>query len=469
MSIASVFSFMFETQGANKVTSELKRLTDEEKKAQQEGDKLRRNNLELAKSVASLVASYVGFKKILSEVTGFAKGGEDLLLMAKSAGVAADQLERYGIALQNYGGGLSSAASTLSSLNQQMQDLKFGKGGAIQEAAIRYGVSLQGKDGLATGEEMLFNIARRMESLGTQEQLDLGKKLGLDPATIAMLQNGVAGLNAELAKAAQFTLYSDEDIENSRKLQIALRELRLSYEKVWGVVARALMPAFTAIAKVMTTTFQYLADHKGFILGLLATIGVFLGIIAIKSLIATAPFWLMVAAIAAVGAAIGLVVDDFMSFMDGGKSCIGFVIDYFKDLIELIYLIGGAIGEGLTNLFLGLADTISGAWDALVAKITGIIAWIAEKWQAVKSWIPFLGDDTDVAVTGQEALNSTQTPLSTMDTSNIVNSSSNSVKIDSVSVNTQATDAQGISKGISGALQTEFEDVLSENTGGAVA
>ena len=480
MSIASVFSFVFETQGAKKVTSEIQHMTKEEREAYKESQKLakeqenlKKKNLDLAKSLAETISAYVGFKKILSEVLGFARGGEDLLLMAKSAGIAADQLERYGIALQNYGGGLSSAASTLSNLNQQMQDLKFGKGGAIQEAAIRYGVSLHGRSGLATGEEMLFNIARRMESLGTQEQLDLGRKLGLDPASIAMLQNGVAGLNAELAKAAEFTLYSDEDIENTRKFQLALRELQLSFQQVWGVLSRALLPTFTFIAKGVRNVFSYIKDHKALVLGFFGGIAVALGLIAIKALIAWAallgPILPIVIGITAIGAAIGLVIDDFVAFMQGGKSCIGFVIKYLKDLLELIYFICGAIGEGLYYAFSGIADAVSRSWDALVAKVTGILAWIAEKWQTVKSWIPFLGDEADVAITGQEALNSTQTPLSTMATSNVMNSSSNSVKIDTVSVNTQATDAQGISRGISGALQTEFEDVLSENTGGAVA
>lgn len=197
MSVASVFSFLFETQGAKKVAGELAGLTKAEKETKGAADKLGesndnlvKKNAQLAKSVTGLISTYFGFKKILSEVFQFAGGGEDLLLMANNAGVGAEQLERYGIALKNYGGGLSSAASTLSNLNQQMQDLRFGKGGAIQEAAIRYGISVHGKNGLATGEEMLYNIARRMESLGHAEQLDLGRKLGLDPSTIALLQGG---------------------------------------------------------------------------------------------------------------------------------------------------------------------------------------------------------------------------------------------------------------------------------------
>ena len=351
MSIVSTFSFLFETKGAQKVKRELQDLTKEEQNAKDGTDKLDASTAKLAKSVTGLISTYMGFKKILSEVLGFAGKGEELLLMANNAGIGAEQLERYGIALQNYGGGLSSAASTLATLNQQMQDLRFGKGGAIQEAALRYGINLQGKNGLATGEEMLYNIARRMETLGRAEQLDLGRKLGLDPSTIALLQGGVGNLVKELEKASKYTVYSPEDIENSRKFQMSLRELKQSLAQVWGTISRALLPVLTKITSAVSKFFQFLSEHKGFVLGFLAAISAALGIIAIKSIIATAPFWLMVAAIAAIGTAIGLVVDDFMTWLEGGESVIGDLIGLFTDFWHWIMKVGEAIGAFFKNIW----------------------------------------------------------------------------------------------------------------------
>lgn len=469
MSVATVFSFLFETQGAKKVAGELKGLTEAEKGTKKaaddlgdSNDNLVKKNMQLAKSVTGLISTYFGFKKILSEVFQFAGGGEDLLLMANNAGVGAEQLERYGIALQNYGGGLSSAASTLSNLNQQMQDLRFGKGGAIQEAALRYGISVHGKNGLATGEEMLYNIARRMETLGHAQQLDLGRKLGLDPSTIALLQGGVENLTKELEKASKYSVYTPEDIENSRKFQMALRELKQSLQQVWATVSRALLPVITKIMNVVSRFFQFLSDHKGFVLGFLAAISVALGIIAIKSIIATAPFWLMVLAIAAIGAAIGLLVDDFMTFLEGGESCIGDLIDAFTDFWEFLVGLGKAIG-----------DFFKGIWDSIVAGITGVFDWILEKWNKIKKWIPFIGskntDEQKIIEEGKLSVQSTQTPLSTAPNMSYVNGGNNSVKIESVIVNTQATDAQSIATDIGDELHGQMSYVLPQNTGGNVA
>lgn len=464
MSVGSVFAFLFQTQGAGKVKSELKGLISSEKETEQAtnklanaDDNLKNKNLELAKSVSGLISTYVGFKKILSEVMGFAAGGEDLVLMAQQAGVGAETLERYGVALQNYGGGLSSAASTLQNLNQQMQDLKFGKGGQIQEAALRYGISIEGKGGLATGEEMLFNIAKRMEGLGESEQLDLGRKLGLDPSTIALLQGGVAGLTAELERASQYTLYSQEDLENSRKFQMALRELQQSIAKVWAVVSRDLLPVITKVMDVVSDFFQYLSDHKGFVLGLLGAISAALGIIAIKSVIATAPFWLMVAAIAAVGAAIGLLIDDFLTFKEGGDSVIGWVAERFADMFLWLFEMGDKIGNFFGSI-----------WDKMLAGAIAAVNWVLEAYNKVAKYVPGL-KEAKLISTGKDVMQETSTPLNTMSNTNISNGGNNSVKIDTVNVQTQATDATGIAQGVGGALSNEFEDVLFQNTGGAVA
>lgn len=469
MSIVSTFSFLFETKGAQKVKRELQDLTKEEQNAKDGTDKLDASTAKLAKSVTGLISTYIGFKKILSEVLGFASGGEDLLLMAKNAGIGAEQLERYGIALQNYGGGLSSAASTLATLNQQMQDLRFGKGGAIQEAALRYGINLQGKNGLATGEEMLYNIARRMETLGRAEQLDLGRKLGLDPSTIALLQGGVGNLVKELEKASKYTVYSPEDIENSRKFQMSLRELKQSLAQVWATISRALLPVIKGIMDFVSRIFSALAKHKPVLIGLLTGVIALLGVMAVKGWMAVAP-WLaamlpllkIIAIITAIGTLVGLVVDDIMTYLEGGESVLGDLIDMFVDIWHWIVNLGKAIG-----------GFFAGIWKSIIAGITGAFDWLVRKWEAIKKWIPFIGgknkDDMKIVEDGKLAIENTQTPLASSSMSTINNGGTNNIKIENISVQTQATDATGIAQGVGGALSSEMSYVLQQNTGGTVA
>lgn len=486
MSIATVFGFLFETQGAGKVVSELKSLSFVEKETKKSSDKLsgstkdlNNKTKDLAKSVVNLASSYFGLKKVLSEMLDFAKGGEDLALMAKSAGVGAEMLQRYGTALQNYGGGMSSAASTLSNINQMMQDIRFGQDSALKNAAIRYGLDISGtgEGGLATAEEMLVEIAEKMELLNEQEQLDFGRKLGLDPAMIALMQTGVQNLTEELKNASKFSVFSKEDLELSQKFQRSLREFRLSLDKIWGVLSRAFLPILTKIMNGAAKFFNYLSEKKGFLIGFFAVIAVALGVIAVKAAIAwaaiLAPIIPIIAAIAAVGVAIGLLVDDFVAFMDGGESCIGYVRDLFADfflwLFETVDKVTGIFGK---------------MWDGIVEGFAGVFEWIFEKWEQIKSLIPFLGDDDEevnlnkkTIIKGQAALDSTKTPLSTITSNNISNqistqnggNSNTTVKIDKVDVVTQASDAKGISEQIGGTLRQELEMTVKQNAGGVLA
>lgn len=488
MSVADIFAFVFETKGANDVkrsiqdiNKEIKeleerngQLTEEEvkrynalKEEKKATDQLNNSSKDLGKSLFSLIGTYMGLRKVVSEVMGFAKGGEDLLLMANSANTSTQALERLGIALENYGGGLSSASSALSSLNQQMQDIKFGGGGAIRDVAVRYGISLSGKNGLATGEEMLYNIARRMEGLNAQAQLDLGQRLGLDSSMIALLQNGVAGLNKELERASKFTLYDKEDVENSRKFQMALRELRMSFSQVWGVISRSLLPSITTMTNLFANLFSYIAEHKGFVLGFFITLSAVLGVMAIKAGIIALPFIKLIAIIGLIGTAIGLLVDDFITFQKGGDSAIGKVINTFNDFLSHLKWTKDKIVEIFTGIWDSFVEQFADAFD----KVREGIEWIFEKWNKLKKFIPFIGDDDkETPRNAVSIMESTRSPLNSIPSfGSVLNGFNNNIKIDNVEVNTQATDAYGISKDIGGVLTKEFDDLLYQNTGGALA
>lgn len=478
-------------------TAGIKELKQETDQLTQSSDKQNNKLKDLASTTASLVTTYIGFKKVISGVMNFAVGGEDLALMAQRAGVGAEELQKYGNALKNYGGGMSSAASTLSKLNSQLQDLKFGKGGAIQNVALRYGISVFGKNGIATAEEMLVNIAKRMESLNTQQQLDLGKKLGLDPATLAMVQGGVSNLNKELERASKLSLYSDEDIENSREFQRTLRELQAYLAKIGAILSRALLPPLKWVVEKFRDLFELMSRHKGFVLGFLGAIGAALGVIALKSILASLPLFLIIGAFGLIAAAIGAVVDDFITFKEGGDSCIGWVIDKFNVLIDTIKEFWGYLTSGnawddavakVKDWSESLKTIIGDVWDWVTDKIAAFFLWFFDKWESLKAALKGLkfwsgkeeidvDEEVDVnhqpqtmgnlTAIGQGVLASTNTPLSTMNTTHNSKTSNNNIKVDKVEVNTQATDADGIALSISDAFKAQFQDLLFENVGGA--
>lgn len=276
---------------------------------------------QLTRSIAAAIAPAMALGTVLSQTLNFAAQGEQLLFMSKSANMAADEFQKLAIASQRFGGSREGAAGMMAGLASQIQALRLGQSAPLQDAAMFYGLNLMGKNGgLATGNELLRNIAATMERLDTAAQLDLGHRIGLDETTIRLLQQGVAAFDAELEKAQKRSIFRPEDLKRAQELQISVRDLQLSMQGLWAEIARWLLPAVQSLTEYATQAFDYLQDHSDTVKAALAGIAVVMGAIAVASLAAFAPWIGTAALIAAVSAAVLLLYDDFVTFCNGGES-----------------------------------------------------------------------------------------------------------------------------------------------------
>lgn len=337
------------SQGLKKMTQEADTLseslsdTDKNLKNTEEGakrtgsevGKSAQNFMQLARKVSSALAPLYALGTVLNKTLDFAKQGEGVLFMAQSANVAADSFQKLANASKMFGGSAEGMAGILANFSGQMQAMKFGENTALQSAAIKYGVSLQGANGLANPEEMLENLARRMETLAPEEQLNLGRMVGLDEATIRLLQGGVAGLRKELALAAKYQIFSKEDLENARRFERTMREVKMGTMALWAEISRALLPILQRVGEAAIKVINYFREHSDFIKGGLLAISAILAAIAVKSLIAFAPFFGMAALVAGISAAFALLYDDFMTWAKGGESALGPLWNTLNSIYEM--------------------------------------------------------------------------------------------------------------------------------------
>ena len=328
MSVLNTFMLVFETDGDKATVQKLEKIDAAAEKLAKTNEKTTKSAKtaagefkQMTRALAGAIAPAMALGAVLSKTLNFAIQGEQLLFMAKSANMAADEFQKLAIASQRFGGSREGAAGMMAGLASQIQALRLGQSAPLQDAAIYYGLNLQGKDGgLATGNELLRNVAETMERLDTAAQLDLGRRIGLDEATIRILQQGVAAFDEEMARAEKRSIFTADDLKRAQEFEMATRDLQLSMQALWAEVARWLLPAVQTLTEYATQAFDYLTEHADVVKALLAGISVVLGVIAIKSLIAFAPLWGTVALFAAIGAAIALVYEDFMTFLEGGES-----------------------------------------------------------------------------------------------------------------------------------------------------
>jgi hypothetical protein len=479
MSVLDTLILMFEAKGAKEVASDTRGVREEMDRGDRSARSLGKQIAELTTKLTLAIAPLKAFKAAADMSRGMSEGAEDLLLLSSRAGSSVEKIQQLGNALKSYGGNAASASAVMGDLNSSLQQMRMGQGGKLQEAALLYGLDMtgSGEQGLATADEMLVNIAKRMEGLNTQQQLDFGKMLGLDDSTLMMVRGGLSGLTSDLEKGSKMKVFTSKDIETFRSFQQALRQMKNGFEQVGIIIARAVIPILKIFTVALTWLTRFFAEHKAVAIVVFAAVGAALagmavaGVVALVPLIAsvwslaagviaaTWPFVAIAAVIGLVGAALYLVYDDFMVFLAGGESVCGAVVDGFKWVWEQIKVFGTFI-----------KDFWSGVWQSIIDKFHSIFGGMMDKFKAIRK---LLGLGKETVDAGASAMEDTKTPLSTMTSNSISNSATsqnaNNVSVQGITINTAATDADGISKDIGGSLEKQMQRVLYQNYSGAVA
>lgn len=450
MSLLETFFMKFQSEGLEEISAETEGTT---KKAEKMGNSFVQNGTKIIKALAPVVGLAALFNRTLS----FASQAEEMSYLAQNTGMAVEKFQALAIAAENYGGSAEGIAGSMQGLNTNLQNMKFGKGGGgVEEAAITYGINLYGENGLATAEELLMNVAERFESLDSMQQLDLGQRLGLDEGTIRLLQTGVANVQKELERGAKYSLFSKEDIENSRQFQRTMRDIKLGLSQIFGIVARSLLPAFSWVAEKIKIGINYILENGGTVQGIFTVLATILTALAVKSALAFLPFKLGVAAIVAVAAAIGLLIDDIVNFWQGNESLIG-------TFIEAVKVVFGALWDFIKEGFQAVFDWLGNTKIGKLVK--GLFGGDDEEDSTVQNESE--GTDADPKVKqeifdmadAKRKFELTQTPLAAVPQGSVSASYSNqdqSVKIDNITINTQATDAAGIATD----LNTQMRDLF---------
>jgi hypothetical protein len=248
------------------------------------------------------------------------------------------------------------------------------------------------------------------------------------------------------------------------------------------------------------------------------------------AIVAFAPFLLLGAIVAGVAIAFALLYDDVQNFIKGNDSAIGAILqkwpvvgDMAKAMVgwlrflwdvaagllqflvtmwtgpgaawdEFVSNIGAgierlltmfpALGEafsGVADLFTMGAGLVGEAWDSMVAAVTaaieavmGAVGAVADAFGRARSALG-LGPSPGVAAgvsAGRAQLGAASDSAIGATTSSAISNTrggDRSVKVEKVEVHTQATDAQGIARGIGGALGSQMRGAASQFDDGVLA
>jgi len=468
MALLDTFRILFEadTSKMNQGLNKAEQSTDDLVKSMKEADKQAGKSTESFRSLTGkLVGWFAGAVAASQAVTGAIGRAEQIMAISRTAdalGLATEEVDAFGRAAESMGGDAQGARDSLTdmaeSMGEAMADVESGR--AKTFAAL--GISLKDGNGQAkNASQGMLDLASAVEGMPRGEAVFRIKELGItDNRTVEMILKGRRALEDLLRTQQENSKVTKEAVENAEQFQDAMNATKMVVSGAADGFYQAILPALTAFVTWVGKAASWAAENKDVVIGFFIGIA---GIItamylpamisaAVATIAATWPLILMGAAIAGLAALFALAYDDVMNFIEGNDSLIGRVIPAAI-----------AAFKALGDFVMGIWSGITAAWDAFVGKVMSGVDKVRNAGKAVAGFFGF-GDDGGGVAAGAEAVSAAAgAPTNAMSSAAISNTvggkSETNVSIGEVKVQTQATDAQGISKDIGGSLNGQLKSL----------
>jgi hypothetical protein len=451
MSVFETFfiSFDSDSEKLKKGADEAFKATDNLEKKLNEtdhvADKLGSGFKGMAIAAAGVIASAVSIGAIMNSVFASVNIADRLRDQADLLGIDAEALSAWGDAAQMSGGSAEAFQATISSLTASLAQMDATGKSRVKPFFDELGINIIGGNGKAKDTlSLLGELADKFQGMDKQSIAGFGRKLGLDSGTILLLSQGRRGIEEIIARQKELGVITEKQTQISAKYNDQIDEMGHIVRTLGLSIAEIILPPLTKFLKMIADGFVYLREHENLLEAIGTTLKIVAAVItaymlpalssmAIAVLAATWPF----IAIAAAIAGFILILEDVYAFMDGNPSLLGgwlkdfpkvelglrVILELLKELLALPFNIlsgfGGLIDKGMNFLVNG-SQTISGADSNPLASQTS----------------------------------------SSLGAGAISNKSSN-ISIGEIKIETQATDAEGISKGIGDGLRQQTKQTMS--------
>lgn len=405
------------------------------------------------------------------------------------------------------------STEALKNLDTAIQDTFLGLGRAkivFAELGIQV-VNAHGK--LKPTTEVMGELAAKLQKMERGTQIRVMERLGLDPSLLKLFNSDLAGLQQRMEgidRASGFNLEeaikrANEYTKATKAMRLEVNVLHMFMDKLIETYKIAAMPWFTdsmnRSARWIKTFTDYLMQHRkvveGFFVGVGAAVLYFLVPAAIKGAIAVwamiAPFALIAAIVLGVAAAFALVYDDVMTFIEGGDSLTGRIVEWVKSIplltaaLEFLGSLFRFVSKAITDFvgqgsilspFFEVVTTSAKAFWEVLKGIWQILAFAGRGLQALgQLFDEKVGDGikwtTEALIKGKAQLDAaTTSPIASQTSASIAGAQTNhrstTVQVDKIEVHTQATDAQGISRAVGGTMEAQLRQVTANYDDGVL-
>lgn len=264
--------------------------------------------------------------------------------LSESLGINIEKLQQWQGAAEMAGVAGEEVGELFADINDWMTDLAYNDSGPLKDA-VEKGLLTPVKNvngELKNSEQYLMEMADSFRNMSKQEATGIGRQIGIGRAdVVAWLQQGSAGINAQLEHVKRLGVYTKEDAKAAKDFTNASNDLARAMKMMLLPVYRVLAPAATKIAEGLS----FLAQHaEALIPVLIGVSGVMLKSVwpaltklalAAKSFILS-PWGIAIAALLL----LGYILEDFIGWLNGEKNTFGdyyqAIADFFKNGVKAL-------------------------------------------------------------------------------------------------------------------------------------
>ena len=415
---------------------------------------------------------------LLSGVLGRADDIAAIERTGLALGEATEDVHAFGGAMELLGGDAQGARDSLTdmseSIGEALQDVESGRAKTFEAL----GVSLRDVEGNSIGAiEGMMRLADAVGGMSEGEAIFRLKELGItDNRMVEAITKGRKELERLMAVQKAANPLTKEQVQNAKQLNSVMDVSRNSIKGAASQFFDMLIPALTKALEWLIKVADWAGEHKDVVVGFFGAVATIVTAIYVPAMIkaaaatlaATWPMIAIGAAVVAAGAAFALLYDDIMHFMDGNDSMIGQIFEKYPMVKDMIY--------GIIDAFKFMGDVVGQVFSTLVAGFQQVVDFIARGISQIASGISTvagffgIGGDVDISGANEQMAAASANPMNAVSSNAISNTANNNretnVQVGQVTVQTQATDSQGISQAIGGDLSAQLKNLEAETATG---
>ena len=295
-------------QGASDAVSDSKKVTDRVTKDAKDTEA---STKRVRESVSAVRNELIGMFAVFTAGAGLKDFALQMIntdaatgRLAHNLGVATENLSAWQGVLKRNGGAAGDADSGLQSITDAFEQIQLTGQSPMIPYLNQMRISL---NDLKDPTQTLLKLSDAFSKMDPRRASAIGKAMGLSPAMVNTLEKGRVAVTAMLAEQKKLGVTTDEDAKSSQRLQDAMAQITTALTRAVRIVLTAVTPALEVLGGLMVK----LAEHRGLVIGAFIAIGIAAAGLGIALALPILPYLALAAAIVAIGALIGSLIDDF--------------------------------------------------------------------------------------------------------------------------------------------------------------